>query len=77
MTLKAARRLALLDFARAEKIAIVEDDCEHDFHYDGRPHPFARFNFASLNERELPEAVKRMAAARLPRAAGSGVTLSR
>jgi GntR family transcriptional regulator/MocR family aminotransferase len=31
---------------------------------DDRPYPFARFNFASLNERELPEAVKRMAAAR-------------
>jgi DNA-binding transcriptional MocR family regulator len=26
--------------------------------------PFARFSFAWLNERELPEAVKRMAAAR-------------
>jgi GntR family transcriptional regulator/MocR family aminotransferase len=47
------------------------------YSFDGRPHPFARFNFASLNERELPEAVKRMAAARLPRAAGSGVTLNR
>jgi DNA-binding transcriptional MocR family regulator len=31
--------------------------------FDGRPAPFARFSFAWLNERELPEAVKRMAAA--------------
>ena len=34
------------------------------YSFDDRPYPFARFNFASLNERELPEAVKRMAAAR-------------
>jgi GntR family transcriptional regulator / MocR family aminotransferase len=32
--------------------------------FDGRPRPFARFSFAWLNERELPEAVRRMAAAR-------------
>jgi DNA-binding transcriptional MocR family regulator len=32
--------------------------------FDGRPTPFARFSFAWLNEREIPEAVKRMAAAR-------------
>ena len=32
--------------------------------FDGRPKPFARLSFAWLNERELPEAVKRMAAAR-------------
>jgi GntR family transcriptional regulator/MocR family aminotransferase len=32
--------------------------------FDGMPKPFARFSFAWLNERELPEAVKRMAAAR-------------
>ena len=34
--------------------------------FDGRPMPFARFSFAWLNERELPEAVKRMAAAARP-----------
>ena len=34
VTLKAARRLALLEFARAEKIAIIEDDYDHEFHYD-------------------------------------------
>jgi GntR family transcriptional regulator/MocR family aminotransferase len=33
--------------------------------FDGRATPFARFSFAWLNERELPEAVKRLAAARL------------
>jgi len=32
--------------------------------FDQRPHPFARLSFASLNEREISEAVKRMAAAR-------------
>jgi GntR family transcriptional regulator/MocR family aminotransferase len=31
--------------------------------FDRRPKPFARFNFAWLNERELAEAVRRMAAA--------------
>ncbi len=32
--------------------------------FDQQPHPFARLSFASLNEREISEAVKRMAAAR-------------
>src|SRR5262249_17462470 len=32
--------------------------------FDAEPKPFARFSFAWLNERELPEAVRRMAAAR-------------
>ena len=32
--------------------------------FDGQQKPFARLSFAWLNERELPEAVKRMAAAR-------------
>ena len=34
--------------------------------FDGRPRPFARLGFAWLDEREIPEAVRRMAAA-LPR----------
>ena len=33
--------------------------------FDRRPMPFARFSFACLNERELPEAVRRLASARL------------
>jgi GntR family transcriptional regulator/MocR family aminotransferase len=37
VTLKAARRLALLGLARARQIAIIEDDYDHEFHYDGRP----------------------------------------
>ena len=37
VTLKAARRLALLALARTQKFAIVEDDYDHEFHYDGRP----------------------------------------
>jgi GntR family transcriptional regulator/MocR family aminotransferase len=37
VTLKAARRLALLALARAKRFAIVEDDYDHECHYDGRP----------------------------------------
>ncbi|MFL5493873.1 MAG: PLP-dependent aminotransferase family protein [Gemmatimonadales bacterium] len=33
----AARRLQLLEFAREQRIAVVEDDYNHEFHYDGRP----------------------------------------
>ena len=36
-TLPAARRLALLALARRERFAILEDDYDHEFHYDGRP----------------------------------------
>lgn len=32
-----ARRIALLEHARAERIAIIEDDYDHEFHFDGRP----------------------------------------
>jgi GntR family transcriptional regulator/MocR family aminotransferase len=31
------RRLKLLDLARRERIALVEDDYDQEFHYDGRP----------------------------------------
>jgi GntR family transcriptional regulator/MocR family aminotransferase len=31
------RRIALLALARRARIAIVEDDYDHEFHYDGRP----------------------------------------
>jgi GntR family transcriptional regulator / MocR family aminotransferase len=37
VTLAATRRLQLLDLAARNKIAIVEDDYDHEFHYDGRP----------------------------------------
>jgi GntR family transcriptional regulator / MocR family aminotransferase len=37
VTLSAPRRLALLELARRERIAIIEDDYDHEFHYDGRP----------------------------------------
>lgn len=36
-TLPASRRLALLDLARRARFAIIEDDYDHEFHYDGRP----------------------------------------
>jgi GntR family transcriptional regulator/MocR family aminotransferase len=49
VTLKAARRLALLALARAERFAIVEDDYDHEFHYDGRPVlPLASANHPGL-----------------------------
>jgi GntR family transcriptional regulator/MocR family aminotransferase len=31
------RRAALLELARAHRIAIIEDDYDHEFHFDGRP----------------------------------------
>jgi len=37
VTLKAGRRLALLSLARAQRMAIIEDDYDHEFHYEGRP----------------------------------------
>ena len=37
VTLSAARRLRLLDLARAHRFAIFEEDYDHEFHYDGRP----------------------------------------
>jgi GntR family transcriptional regulator/MocR family aminotransferase len=37
VTLSPARRLALLDLARRAELAIVEDDYDQEFHYDGRP----------------------------------------
>ncbi len=35
--LGAGRRMALLELARARRIAVIEDDYDHEFHYDGRP----------------------------------------
>ncbi|MBI4566155.1 MAG: PLP-dependent aminotransferase family protein [Planctomycetes bacterium] len=37
VTLTAGRRLALLEFARRRRIAVIEDDYDHEFHYRGRP----------------------------------------
>jgi GntR family transcriptional regulator / MocR family aminotransferase len=49
VTLKAARRLALLALARDERMAIIEDDYDHEFHYDGRPVlPLASADHAGL-----------------------------
>ncbi len=31
------RRIALLELARKARLAVVEDDFDHEFHYDGRP----------------------------------------
>ncbi len=33
----ATRRMQLLQLARVHQIAIIEDDYDHDFHYEGRP----------------------------------------
>lgn len=32
-----ARRMALLELARARRLAVFEDDYDHEFHYEGRP----------------------------------------
>jgi len=37
VTLAAGRRIQLLDLARRHRFAIIEDDYDHEFHYDGRP----------------------------------------
>jgi GntR family transcriptional regulator/MocR family aminotransferase len=37
VTLSPGRRLSLLEVARAHRIAVIEDDFDHEFHYDGRP----------------------------------------
>lgn len=35
--LSSARRLELLGIAKEHRIAVLEDDYDHEFHYDGRP----------------------------------------
>ncbi len=37
VTMSAARRMELLALARRERFAVIEDDYDHEFHYDGRP----------------------------------------
>jgi GntR family transcriptional regulator / MocR family aminotransferase len=37
VTLAAARRLQLLDLARTQRFAVLEEDYDHEFHYEGRP----------------------------------------
>jgi len=37
VTLIAARRLELLAWARRHRVAVLEDDYDHEFHHDGRP----------------------------------------
>jgi GntR family transcriptional regulator/MocR family aminotransferase len=37
VVLGAARRLRLLEHAAAHRIAVIEDDYDHEFHYEGRP----------------------------------------
>jgi GntR family transcriptional regulator/MocR family aminotransferase len=37
VVLAPGRRLALLELARARRIAVLEDDFDHEFHYEGRP----------------------------------------
>ncbi|MFO0568753.1 MAG: PLP-dependent aminotransferase family protein [Polyangiaceae bacterium] len=36
-TLSAPRRLALLALARKRRFAVIEDDYDHEFHFEGRP----------------------------------------
>ena len=37
VTLAPARRLKLLELAREHRMAVIEDDYDHEFHYQGRP----------------------------------------
>ena len=37
VTLAPARRLELLEVAREQRIFVLEDDYDHEFHYEGRP----------------------------------------
>jgi GntR family transcriptional regulator/MocR family aminotransferase len=37
VTLSPARRLALMELARRHHLAILEDDFDHEFHFEGRP----------------------------------------
>ncbi len=37
VTLTAPRRIALLELARRKRFAIIEDDYDHEYHYEGRP----------------------------------------
>ena len=37
VTMAAGRRLALLALARRHGLLVIEDDYDHEFHYDGRP----------------------------------------
>lgn len=37
VTMSATRRLALLELARTHRTLIIEDDYDHEFHYQGRP----------------------------------------
>jgi GntR family transcriptional regulator/MocR family aminotransferase len=37
VTLAPGRRSALLDLARRERFAVIEDDYDHELHYEGRP----------------------------------------
>ncbi len=39
VTLSPARRLALAALARAHRLVVLEDDYDHEFHYEGRPVP--------------------------------------
>jgi len=37
VTMSAPRRMALLDLARRHRIAVLEDDYDNEFHFEGRP----------------------------------------
>jgi HEAT repeat protein len=37
VTLASARRLALLELAKRHRVCVIEDDYDHEFHYEGRP----------------------------------------
>ncbi|MBX7080957.1 MAG: PLP-dependent aminotransferase family protein [Nannocystaceae bacterium] len=49
VTLSPARRLALLELARARRMIVLEDDYDHEFHYGSRPPaPLASHDVANV-----------------------------
>jgi GntR family transcriptional regulator/MocR family aminotransferase len=55
VTLAAARRLELLELARRHRFAIIEDDYDHEVHYQGSLHGACQRDF----DRERPTGVAR------------------
>lgn len=37
VTMSAARRIGLIEFARRHKVALIEDDYDHEYRFDGKP----------------------------------------
>jgi len=54
VTLTPGRRVALLSLARRARFAIIEDDYDHELHYEGRPMlPLAKWPAAASSRNSL------------------------